>query len=360
MLGGLFERLRQRVQPAADAPRLNLALQGGGAHGAFTWGVLDALLEDGRFVFATVSGASAGAMNAVVLAHGLAEGLAQSDDPRAAREHAREALRRFWSSVGTTMPYEWLTLGSGDDTRLNPLGQWLIQWTQTLSPRQANPLDINPLRDTLAELVDFERLRRASPVRLLIATTHANSVRLHLHTEREIDLDVLLASACLPMLHHPVMLDGQPHWDGGYTANPPVLPLVFDPTSAADTLLVPLVPMRWDETPTTLPQIRQRLAELTFSGPFIAELQRVSGWHQELRWPYRGHKERQLARARWHVVDGASALATLRVETRLIAHGPFLEHLHDLGRERAKTWLAEHGDAVGLRSTCSLRDLLGE
>ncbi len=356
MTGGFFERLKQRVQPRAEAPRLNLALQGGGAHGAFTWGVLDALLEDGRFRFATVSGASAGAMNAVVLAHGLA----QSDDPHRAREHAREALRQFWSSVGATMPYEWLTQGQGDDTRLNPLGQWLVRWTQWLSPRQANPLDINPLRDTLAELVDFERLRRASSVRLLIATTHANSARLHLHTEREIDIDVLLASACLPMVHHAVMLDGQPHWDGGYTANPPVEPLVFDPASAADTLLVPLVPMRWSETPTTLPQIQQRLAELTFSGPFIAELQRLAHWQHELRWPYRGPKERLLARARWHLIDGASALASLRVETRMIAHGPFLEHLHDMGRERAKAWLAEHGHAVGLRSTCALHELLGQ
>jgi NTE family protein len=360
MAQGFFERLRQRVLPASDAPRLNLALQGGGAHGAFTWGVLDALLEDGRFRFATVSGASAGAMNAVVLAHGLAQGLAQSGDASAAREHARDALRTFWSSVGATMPYEWLTEGSGDETRLNPLGRWVVKWTQTLSPRQANPLDINPLRDTLAELVDFDRLRAASPVRLLIATTHANSARLHLHTEREINIDVVLASACLPMVHHAVMLDGQPHWDGGYTANPPVLPLAFDPAAAADTLLVPLVPMCWTETPTTLPQIRQRLAELTFSGPFIAELQRLSRWQQELRWPHRGQKERLLARARWHVVDGVSALASLNVETRLIAHGPFLEHLFGLGRERAQSWLAEHGDAVGLRSTCSLRDLLGE
>ena len=356
MLVGLFERFRRRTHLATNAPPLNLALQGGGAHGAFTWGVLDALLEDGRFRFATVSGASAGAMNAVVLAHGLA----QSDDPRDAREHARAALRHFWLRLGASMPYEWLTLGTGDDTRLNPLGQWLIQWTQALSPRQANPLDINPLRDTLSAQIDFERLRRASPLRLLIATTHANSARLELHTEREIDLDVVLASACLPMLHRPVMLDGEPHWDGGYTANPPVLPVVFDPASAADTLLVPLVPMRWDETPTTLPQIRQRLAELSFSGPFIAELQRLARWQQDLRWPHRGQKERLLARARWHVIDGASALSALHVETRLIAHGPFLEHLFALGREHAQAWLAEHGDVVGLRSTCTLDSLLGQ
>ena len=356
MVVGMLERLRQRVLPASTAPRLNLALQGGGAHGAFTWGVLDALLEDGRFRFACVSGASAGAMNAVVLAHGLA----QSEDPNEARERAREALRQFWSKVGATMPYEWLTEGSGDDTRLNPLGRWLVRWTQTMSPRQVNPLDINPLRDTLDELVDFERLRRASPVRLLIATTHANSGRLHVHGDRELSVDVVLASACLPMVHHSVMLDGEPHWDGGYTANPPVLPLVFDPASVADTLLVTLVPMCWTDTPTTLPEIRQRLAELTFSGPFIAELQRASSWQQDLRWPYRGPEERQLARARWHVVDGASALSSLRLETRLIAHGPFLEHLHGLGRERAQAWLAQHGDAVGLRSTCSLLELLGE
>ncbi len=362
---GWFERLRQRVAPPrlgqvgarrGEHVRLNLALQGGGAHGAFTWGVLDALLEDGRFRFAAVSGASAGAMNAVVLAHGLAQG----DDPHDAYEHARQALRAFWSRIGSTMPYEWLTHGSGDTTRLNPLGHWILQWTQVLSPRMVNPLDINPLRDTLASVVDFDRLRRASPVQLLIATTHANSARLHLHRRHEIDVDVVLASACLPTLHHPVMLNGEPHWDGGYTANPPLLPLVLDAASAADTLLVPLVPMRWADTPTTTPQIRQRLAELAFSGPFIAELRSLARWQQRVRWPYHGPHDRRVALARWHLIDGASSLEPLHAETRAIAHGPFLEHLHQLGREHAQAWMAEHGDNVGQRSTCSLEALLGE
>jgi NTE family protein len=257
------------------------------------------------------------------------------------------------------MPYEWLTQGHGGDTRLNPLGRWVVQWTQALSPRQINPLDINPLRDTLTEVVDFERLRRASPVRLLISTTHANSGRMHLHTEREISLEVLLASACLPTLHHAVMLDGQPHWDGGYSANPPILPLVFDDASAADTLLVPLVPMRWTETPTELPQIRQRLAELTFNSRFLAELETLARWQDDLRWPHRGRHERLLARARWHVVDGASALEAMATETRLIAHAPFLEHLRDLGREHAKTWIADHAGDVGRRSSVDLLSLLG-
>jgi NTE family protein len=155
------------------------------------------------------------------------------------------------------------------------------------------------------------------------------------------------------------MLDGEPHWDGGYSANPPILPLVFDDASAADTLLVPLVPMRWTETPTELPQIRQRLAELTFNSRFLAELGTLAQWQDDLRWPRRGRHERMLARAHWHIVDGASALEAMATETRLIAHAPFLEHLRDLGRERAKAWIADHAGAVGRRSSVDLLSLLG-
>ncbi len=355
MTESLFSRLTRRLLSRPPTPaRLNLALQGGGAHGAFTWGVLDALLERGHFDLATVSGASAGAMNAVVLAHGLA----QSSDPDAARDHAREALHTFWMTVGSSMPYPWVTRGSGDDTRLSPFGQWALKWTQWLSPSQLNPLGANPLRDTLVEQVDFDRLRRAAPIRLMISTTHANSGQLHLFTEREINVDVVLASACLPMIQQAVMLEGEPHWDGGYSANPPLLPLVFDPASAADTLLVPLAPMAWSHTPTTVPEIRERLTELAFNGRFLGELRMLAQWQSDIRWPARGHHERMIAGARWHLVDGAAALASLRGETRLIAHAPFLEHLRDLGRSHALTWIDQHGDKVGQRSSVDLIERL--
>ena len=188
-------------------PTLNLALQGGGAHGALTWGVLDALLEDGRLRFDGVSGTSAGAMNAVVLAQGLMSG---------GNEGAREALRNFWTAVASSLPFEGaVPTADGLGFRLAPAMRLMLQWTHYLSPEQLNPFDHNPLRDVLKAQIDFDQLRIRSPVKLFIAATEANSGQLRLFQNPDIGLDALLASACLPRLHRSVLIDGQPHWDGG-------------------------------------------------------------------------------------------------------------------------------------------------
>ena len=170
-------------------PTINLALQGGGAHGAFTWGVLDALLEDGRVRFDGISGTSAGAMNAVVMAHGLLAG---------GRDGARAALQTFWNAVAASAPAE-LTTASADGTsvRLTPMARLMLQWSHYFSPKQINPFDLNPVRGIVDAQIDFERLRAASPVRLFIAATHANSGKLRLFRETEVSTDALLASACL-------------------------------------------------------------------------------------------------------------------------------------------------------------------
>ncbi|MGH8829606.1 MAG: patatin-like phospholipase family protein, partial [Polaromonas sp.] len=196
---------------------MNLALQGGGAHGAFTWGVLDGLLEDGRMDFEGVSGTSAGAMNAAVLANGLMSG---------GRDGARAALEKFWTGVADSLPFEVAVPSmDGQNVSLLPALKLMLHWAHYFSPQQLNPLDLNPLRDILCAQVDFERLRTHSPVKLFIAATHANSGKVRLFRSPEISADSLLASACLPTMARPVEIDGEPYWDGGYSANPAVYPL---------------------------------------------------------------------------------------------------------------------------------------
>ncbi|MEA3393494.1 MAG: patatin-like phospholipase family protein, partial [Pseudomonadota bacterium] len=213
---------------------INLALQGGGAHGAFTWGVLDALLQDPRLQFEGISGSSAGAMNAVVLADGWLKG---------GREGARQALADFWNELGRQMPWGLLTRRKGDVITMAPASRLLASWAGYFSPSQLNPFDLNPLRDLLYRQIDFEQLRTRCPFKLFIGTTQVSTGKLRLFREHELTVDVLLASACLPKIHRTVEIDGEAYWDGGYSANPAVFPLAYD-CQARDILLVLLNPLK--------------------------------------------------------------------------------------------------------------------
>jgi NTE family protein len=336
--------------PSASAP-LALALQGGGAHGAFTWGVLDALLERGGHPVRAASGASAGAINAVVLAHGWAEGGA---------EGARAALARFWTAVGTRLPFEWFTVGDGERLELAPAARALLHWTRYLSPYQLNPLDVNPLRELLREQVDFERLRRASPVQLYIAATNAVTGRLRVFRNRELGVEAVLASACLPTLHRAVEIDGQPYCDGAYSANPALFPLIVD-GGADDLLIVMLSPTRHAGAARSAKQIHERALEFAFNATFLREARLLGEAHAVARrsWLPLGMLERRLRRTRFHLVDADDALGALASETKLIAHLPFLERLRECGRQRALAWLARHGDSIGRRSSVDLLRTFG-
>jgi NTE family protein len=335
---------------ARRAP-LSLALQGGGAHGAFTWGVLDALLAHGAHPIRAISGTSAGAINAVVLAHGWLVGGA---------EGARAALAGFWRAAGTRLPFEWFTAGDGDSFGLTPSARALLQWTRYLSPYQLNPLDLNPLRDLLAEHVDFDRLRASSEVQLFIAATHANSGRLRLFRTRELSVEAVLASACLPMLHRAVEVDGEPYWDGGYSANPALFPLIVD-GRPADLLIVMLSAMSHAATPRSVREIHERTLEIAFNATFLREARLLGEAHAVARrsWLPLGVLERRLRRMRFHLIDAHDELGKLAAETRLIAHLPFLERLRDLGSERAQAWLARHGAAIGSGSSVDLLRTFG-
>ena len=337
--------------PGAPPARLNLALQGGGAHGAFTWGVLDALLADPRIEFEGLSGSSAGAMNAVVFADGWAKG---------GRDGAREALTMFWSEVGKQMPAAMVAQGDGDTIGLSPSAKLLANWAGYFSPSQLNPFQLNPLRDLLLRQIDFERLRAHSPFKLFVGATQVNTGKLRVFRESELRVEVLLASACLPAIHHPVEIDGEPYWDGGYSANPAVFPLFYD-CDSRDVLLVLLSPLQRSGTPNSVDEIAARSVELAFSANFMREM-RMFVHAKEFSSPSfltMGRLERRLHRLRFHMIDSSGVASLHRTDTKLLAHGPFLERLQAQGRERAEAWLAEHADGVGQRSTVDVKKWFG-
>jgi NTE family protein len=311
--------------------RLNLALQGGGAHGAFTWGVLDQLLEDGRIVIDGVSGTSAGAVNAVMLADGLAD---------RGSEGARKRLADFWraASLGGSLP----ELQRAVVERLFPLLPqraslpWFGDLSRFFSPYDLNPLNINPLKDLIGRFVDFERIRTGER-NLFIAATNVLTGEPRVFAHHEITPEVVMASACLPLLFRAVEIDGVPYWDGGYSGNPVVLPfLQSDETT--DVLIVQINPRERSKVPTTASEIMARMNEITFNAPLIAELRalQLSGAH----------------RARLHriVMDDAP----FDPRSKLKVDFEFFLSLRKLGQSAARRFLDAHFNDIGRRSTIDL------
>ena len=336
--------LPMRSSKSSRRPALALALQGGGAHGAFTWGVLDALLEADRFDIQALSGTSAGAMNAVALADGWQRG---------GPAGARERLGAFWTAVGASVSLDAFLVGAPDEPSLAPAARAMASWAQLFSPQQLNPMGLNPLREVLASCIDFERLRATAAPRLFIATTQANTGRLRLFQNAELSVDVLLASACLPTLQAAVVIDGQPYWDGGFSANPALFPLVR--SGVADLLIVWLSPLVYARSPVSAEEIRERALEFGFNATFLREahmLGELSASARQSAWPFG-----LLARLRTHLIDAHDALSDLPQETKLIAHAPFLERLCERGRLRASAWLDVAGPRVGKSSTADLAAL---
>ncbi|HRH85553.1 MAG TPA: patatin-like phospholipase family protein [Rubrivivax sp.] len=342
-------RRNMRLWPTSTGT-ISLALQGGGAHGAFTWGVLDALLERAPLSIAAVSGASAGAVNAVLLAHGLVHG---------GPDAARAALHRFWTAIGASVPWDllgWLAVGG---EQLNTTGRLMLQWLNAFSPDTSNPLGLDPLRDLLIEQVDFDALRRQRQVALHIAATRVDNGRLRIFGSPEVSLDAVLASACLPSLRRSVTIDGVAYWDGGYSANPPLFSLLRARRSD-DVLIVMLSPWSFGGEPKGAEQIRTRALEIAFNAAFLCEarlIAQATRLAQQALWP--GPLERALRAMRWHLIDGHDTLSALPTDSKLITHPQLLTRLHDAGRERALDWLARGGKAVGARSSVDLRSLFG-
>lgn len=330
-------------------PLVNLALQGGGAHGAFTWGVLDYLLEHRCLRIEAVSGTSAGAMNAVALAWGLMENGADG---------AREALANFWEGVAASAPFRMTSRTSNDELVVSPALTLMVGMASYFSPYQLNPLDLNPLRDLVERLYDFRKLARHSPVQLHIATTHANSGQLRMFTTREISASVLLASACLPALHHSVEIDGEPYWDGGYSANPAIFPLYYQ-SHCNDLLMILLSPLVLGERPTSAADIRTRAMDIAFNAAFLRELRTLHDAREQARlsWLRRGRLERSLLKLRFHLISPHERMTALPSASRMVADRDFLHHLRDLGREQAELWRQQYSHRLGKHSSIDLGQL---
>jgi len=328
---------------------VNLALQGGGAHGAFTWGVLDRLLEEERLVFDSISGTSAGAMNAVVLTSGFEQN---------GREGAREALQKFWRAVSR-------------DGRMNPvqrsvidrfLGNWSLDHnpaflaldvaSRFLSPYDFNPFNINPLREIIEREVDFEAVRACKKIKLFISATNVRTGKARIFRTGEITPDMVMASACLPFLFQAVEIDGTPYWDGGYVGNPPLYPF-FRTTGTDDVILVQTNPVIREETPQTAREILNRVNEITFNASLLSEF-RAIGFVRRLidggiirRFTGRSGQRNLLL----HRIAGTEELTDLTSSSKFNTEWSFFMHLRDIGRAAAEAFLEKNFAMIGRRAT---------
>ena len=331
---------------------VDLALQGGGSHGAFTWGVLDRLIEEPWLRIEAISGTSAGAMNAALVADGWTQGGA---------EGARAALETYWRRVSQAAVFSPLQRSPLD--RL--MGRWTLDtspayvamdlMTRVLSPYDLNPFGLNPLRTILGEIIDFDRLARA-PILLFITATNVRTGRGRVFRNAEITADVLLASACLPTMFQAVEIDGEPYWDGGYAGNPTLTPLVRE-SDAHDTILVQINPRERPEPPRTANEILNRLNEISFNSPLMKELRMIALLRQVAD---PGHGEgARWAGMRTHSI-WTDKLADFGASSKLNAEWSFVGMLKEEGRRCADAFLAAHGEDLGQRSTADLDVLLAE
>jgi NTE family protein len=334
---------------------LNLALQGGGSHGAFTWGVLDALLDDGRVAIEGLSGTSAGAVNAVALASGWATAEHAGRD---AREGAREALRRLWDQIAA-----WGTLGAwqrsmvallwgGLPAELGPAQYMQNALRGLVSPYQSNPLDINPLRDLLAAQVDFGAIAGHARLKVFVSATHVNTGKAVVFSGDRLNVDAVLASACLPMLFKAVEIDGQAYWDGGYSVNPALSPLISQ-CAAADLMLVQINPLLRSEPPRAPGDILDRINELTFNASLLTQMRAIDFINELVAHGALAPPHAKTVRV--HRIDGGAKMQRFPVSSRASPDPEMIRQLHELGREVAREWLAQHFHALGQHSTIDIR-----
>jgi NTE family protein len=326
----------------------NLALQGGGTHGAFTWGVLERLLREPRFAIEGISATSAGAINAVVLAHGLAVG---------GSEGAIAALARFWEKVAATAAWSalqpsWLDRATGSPQHA-PALFFLDLMSRVFSPYQFNPGNLNPLRSLLEEAVDFEALRRRCPIKLFLCATNVRSGKIRVFTDETIDATQVLASACLPLLCQAVEIEGEHYWDGGYMGNPALFPLIYG-CESPDIVVVHVNPTERPEIPKTAPEIINRVNEISFNSSLFRELRAIAFVTRLID---EGKvTDGGLRRILVHAIDADDVMQELGPMSQLNAERRFLVRLHDIGYERAGRWLDAHLDRVGVESTVDIRE----
>jgi NTE family protein len=336
-------------RPYHGGKRINLALQGGGAHGAFTWGVLDHLLSDERLAIEGISGTSAGALNAVVLADGLARG---------GPPDARRRLADLWrvARFGGNLP----DLQRGVVERLfsfmprpsAAVPPWLGAFSQLWSPYDLNPLNINPLKELIERVVDFDLIHADIDRHLFVSATNVRTGEPRVFSRAEITAEVVMASACLPLLFRAVEIEGESYWDGGYSNNPALLPFIRA-TAAEDLLIVQINPRERDKVPVNAREIMSRANEIAFNAAQSAELRTIDLVNQLIdqgRLP-RGNRSGDCRRIRLHRIVMADAGEPFDPHSRLNNDFDFFERLHELGQRATRRFLDTHFDDIGERST---------
>ena len=348
-------RAARKPVPAAGPKSINLALQGGGSHGAFTWGVLDRLLEDGRVTIDGICGTSAGAMNAVLVAHGLMHG---------GLDGARASLADFWrrvSELGAMLnPAAALAGSPGPGKAGVPPGLAAQQWvmgafTRTFSPYQFNPLNLNPLRDLLSACVDFEALHHCDRVKLFLCATNVRSGKVRIFDNASMSVDAVMASACLPHLFQAVEIDGEHYWDGGYMGNPVLYPLFYE-TRTRDVVVVMVNQIRREDVPMSPAEIADRVSEISFNSSLMREMRAVEFVSRQLTEGWlKPEYARRMRHVLVHLIRADATMGSLAAATKTSTDLRFLHQLRDLGRASASLWLDENHVHVGERSTVDLR-----
>lgn len=331
---------------------INLALQGGGSHGAFTWGVIDRLLEEDWLEIAAITGASAGAVNTVALASGLATG---------GRDGARRTLDALWSRIGD--------LGNWSLFRRSPLDRlhdrWDLQYSpafmaydmlsRLVPPSLLNPLNVNPLRDILDDLIDWTAVHRCAAPKLFVSATNVRSGHIRVFRNREVTIEAVLASTCLPMIHQTIEIGGEAYWDGGYLGNPALFPLSYE-SPCSDILLVQINPFEQAELPQSSVEIYNRLNEITFNASLLAELRAIAFVGRLVE--DKAVDPKRYRQMHVHAIGGNSAFAALGAASKYNAEMEFLDHLKEMGQAAADAWLSHHADAIGKHSSLDLKALL--
>lgn len=334
---------------------INLAFQGGGSHGAVTWGVADRLLEDDRLRIEAISGSSAGAVNATVLAYGLHKN---------GRDGAREALDTLWRKISdagkqySPVSANPFPLSVGVTDMINAFSYQLFDTvTRALSPYQLNPFDVNPLREILSSCIDFDSLRKCDKTKLFIAATNVRSGKVKVFETAEMSDDVVCASACLPLLFQAVEIDGEAYWDGGYMGNPVLFPF-FYASGSSDIVIVHVNPIERDDIPKTAPEIMNRVNEISFNSSLLRELRAINFVQRLLDdgWIKDEYRDR-LHKIRVHSIRSDEALKDFDVTSKFRTDWDFLTNLKQKGRDIADAWLDENFDSIGTSSTVDLRDM---
>mgnify|MGYP005840516017 CR=1 FL=1 len=334
-----------------ERKKINLALQGGGAHGAFTWGVLDRLLADDRIEIAAVSGTSAGAMNAVAMAAGF---------HRAGPDGAREVLEKFWRRMSAGAHMSPIKRAPVDVL----MGNWSLDQSpgylamdflsRVMSPYQLNPLNMNPLRELIEDCVDFDMVRKCRSFGLFISATDVETGKVRVFDRKSLTADMVMASACLPTMFQAVVIDGVPYWDGGFMGNPSLFPFHYH-SPASDIVVIQINPIERKGVPKSAQEIQNRMNEISFNSSLLKELRAIDFVRRLVE---EGRlTDKRYRSMRVHIIENETAMKPLGASSKMNAEWAFITHLRDLGHDTAEAWLDRNFTAIGQRSTIDLREM---